>query len=65
MAPLEPVAACLACGSSDRDAHHETAAMMDASAQRFRFSRCRACGLVYLDPRVPAGDLGRYYTDAY
>jgi SAM-dependent methyltransferase len=62
---LEPVVACLACGSVEREIHHETAAMMHASGERFRFSRCRACGLVYLDPRVPSADLGRYYGEAY
>lgn len=38
---------------------------MHAAAERFSFARCTACGLVYLDPRVPAASLGHYYTAAY
>jgi ubiquinone/menaquinone biosynthesis C-methylase UbiE len=37
----------------------------DAPEERFTFVRCARCGLVYLDPRVPAEALGRYYTAAY
>ncbi|HSG48066.1 MAG TPA: methyltransferase domain-containing protein, partial [Longimicrobiales bacterium] len=67
-AALEPVGRCLACGSPEREPEAEVRAQMmppDAPAERFTFVRCSACGLVYLDPRVPADQLGRYYTEAY
>ncbi|NNF37305.1 MAG: class I SAM-dependent methyltransferase [Gemmatimonadetes bacterium] len=33
--------------------------------ERFSFVRCAACGLVYLDPRVPGPRLSRYYPADY
>ncbi|MDT8342686.1 MAG: class I SAM-dependent methyltransferase, partial [Longimicrobiales bacterium] len=65
---LEPVPRCLACGTAERVPQAEVRAQMmprDAPEERFAFVRCTRCGLVYLDPRVPAARLGRYYTRAY
>ena len=62
---LERVPACLACGAEERTFRHATGAMMHGTPEQFSFSLCDACGLVFLDPRVPATDLGPYYTDAY
>ncbi len=42
-----------------------TAHMVSGSSEVFRFVRCRQCGLVYLNPRVPQSELGRYYPDYY
>lgn len=39
--------------------------MMCASEEEFSFVACNSCGLIYLNPRVPAGELGKYYTDSY
>ena len=38
---------------------------MHPTDEVFTFVRCLGCDLVYLAPRVPAAELGRYYTDAY
>jgi ubiquinone/menaquinone biosynthesis C-methylase UbiE len=38
---------------------------MSRRDERFTFVRCRDCGLVYLDPRVPAGDIGAWYGPDY
>jgi hypothetical protein len=38
---------------------------MHPEPEPFQMVRCSGCGLVYLNPRVPAAELGRYYTDAY
>ena len=32
---------------------------------RFRFVRCRDCGLAYQNPRVPLEHIGAYYDDDY
>jgi SAM-dependent methyltransferase len=39
--------------------------MHPADGPDFTFVRCGACGLVRLDPRVPAAELGAYYGDDY
>lgn len=57
--------ACLACLSVARTPWRTTRAMMHDGGERFSFVRCDACGLVYLDPRVPAAELARFYTEAY
>lgn len=65
-APSEAVGRCLACGSPGGRAVAATGAMMHpAGDPRFTFVECAACGLVRLDPRVPAAELGAYYGDDY
>ena len=64
----EAVTACLACGSTQWADEVQVRAQMqpvDAPDERFNFVRCGSCGLVFLNPRVPAQGLGPYYTDAY
>lgn len=38
---------------------------MQEGDRTFAFVRCEGCGLVYLDPRVPAAELGAYYPAHY
>jgi cyclopropane fatty-acyl-phospholipid synthase-like methyltransferase len=65
-APLEAVGSCLVCGSHDRRTEVETAAMMrQGHAGSFSFVRCADCGLVQLDPRVPASQLAPWYGGDY
>lgn len=54
-------AACLVCGSREAQPVATSRAQMWGPAERFQWRRCRACGLVYLSPRVPAARIGRYY----
>ena len=66
--PLETVLSCLACGGGEFVHEVRVAAQMqplDAPPESFDFVRCATCGLVFLNPRVPAEGLGPYYTDAY
>lgn len=62
---LAVVPACPACGDPHRVTVVEVSAQMHPTDEVFSFVRCQACDLVYLAPRVPAHELGRYYTDAY
>ncbi|MEJ2540240.1 MAG: class I SAM-dependent methyltransferase [Gemmatimonadota bacterium] len=61
----EEVTACLACGGTRWRTEVEVRAQMHPEPEPFTFVRCASCGLVFLNPRVPASELGRYYTDAY
>jgi len=38
---------------------------MHPDAERFTFVKCHTCALVFLNPRVPAAELARYYTPDY
>lgn len=62
---LESVEACPACGQTSWTVEQELRAHMHPEPEPFRMVRCSECGLVYLNPRVPAAELGRYYTEAY
>lgn len=63
---MEYLTQCLACQSTNFDSHIKTKAMMHAhNGELFNFDRCNDCGLVFLNPRVPAAELGAYYTAAY
>ncbi|MFW6329096.1 MAG: class I SAM-dependent methyltransferase [Alkalispirochaetaceae bacterium] len=57
---------CLLCGSSEASSQIETGTQMfSPDGRRWRFVRCRECGLVYLNPRVAPEELGRYYPPYY
>lgn len=57
---------CLICDGAATTPVIETPAHMSPpSAETFHFVRCDACGLVFLNPRVPADELGAYYPDSY
>jgi hypothetical protein len=63
---MEQLTQCLACGSKNYEAFLQTAAMMhERTSEKFNFDRCQDCGLVFLNPRVPATELGQFYTAAY
>ena len=55
---------CIACGAGAAEPYVTSRAQMSASRSWFEFSRCRACGLVYLDP-PPSGDALRTYYENY
>jgi SAM-dependent methyltransferase len=66
----EPVSAvprettpCLCCGAAGAVLEVESGVQMGEGGERFTFFRCAACGLVFLNPRVPETDIGRYYEE--
>jgi ubiquinone/menaquinone biosynthesis C-methylase UbiE len=67
--PDAPVAVeptrCLLCDAADGMPLVESAAQMSARRDRFTFVRCRACGLIYLNPRIPEADIGAWYAADY
>ncbi len=63
---MESVQNCLACNSTNHPAYLQTRAMMHHQlSEKFNFDRCAECGLVFLNPRVPEGELKQFYTSAY
>ena len=57
---------CLACNSKNYYSFIETSAMMHEQQQsKFNFDCCNDCGLVFLNPRIPEAELGKFYTSAY
>lgn len=62
---MEHLTNCLSCQSSDLSSIEKTEAMMHPSKEVFNFDQCNNCGLVFLNPRVPEKDLGKFYTDFY
>lgn len=63
--PTLPVPACPACGAVERRFALETPTHLHRSDERFRFSACDRCGLVYLDPRPSAEGLEAFYAEDY
>ena len=57
--------ACLLCRADDGLPLLTSRAQMSRSSERFRFVRCPRCDLVYLSPRVPPSEIGRYYDEEY
>ena len=56
---------CLLCDADDGMPLVESAAQMSSRHERFTFVRCRACGLIYLNPRIPEADIGDWYAADY
>lgn len=54
---------CPGCGTSEAIPVVRSRVQMVAGDERFAFVRCVGCGLVFLNPRVPEADIGRYYVD--
>lgn len=54
---------CLGCGGGESTLVTESRAQMSRSGERFRWVACTGCGLVYLNPRVPAAEIGAFYRD--
>lgn len=63
--PTTEPTACLLCGAADAEGVTASRAQMSQSHERFTFVRCRRCGLIYLDPRVPESEIGRWYGPDY
>lgn len=61
----ERVPTCPACGADRSRPFTTTSAMMDEGDETFTFVECLGCEAVYLSPRVPAAELGRYYPPSY
>ncbi len=62
-APPREATRCLCCGAADADPEVESRVQMGDGAEHFTFVRCTGCGLVFLNPRVPETEIGRYYED--
>jgi len=63
---MERVIHCLACNATNHEAFIQTSAMMhERTNTKYNFDRCNNCGLVFLNPRVPETELGKFYTSAY
>ncbi|HHP7241817.1 MAG TPA: class I SAM-dependent methyltransferase [Cyclobacteriaceae bacterium] len=58
----------LNCPNCDSENYHhliETQTMMMVEKHTFSFVQCGDCSLVYLNPRIPKADIGRYYPSYY
>ena len=56
---------CYLCGADDASDLVTGEDDLGGKAGRFRFVRCRACGLAYQNPRIPASGIGVWYDDEY
>jgi 2-polyprenyl-3-methyl-5-hydroxy-6-metoxy-1,4-benzoquinol methylase len=57
--------ACYLCGADDSQPFTSAQDDLTGKPGTFHFVRCRGCGLVYQNPRVPLDRIGRYYDDEY
>lgn len=63
---MEYLTQCLACNSTAFVPFIQTRAMMHPAIDtEYNFDCCNACGLVFLNPRVPESDLHQFYTGSY
>jgi SAM-dependent methyltransferase len=60
---LRETTACPACGSEQSLPVVESRVQMMSGDETFTFVACVDCGLVFLNPRVPATEIGHYYQD--
>ncbi len=56
---------CNLCGADDADLLFYGRDRLHDLPGEFRIVRCRQCGLIYLNPRPIAGEIGRYYPADY
>jgi SAM-dependent methyltransferase len=60
---------CRLCGARDAALLFSSWDMWSGAKKEdrrsFQYVRCRACGLVYLNPRVRPSEVGRFYTASY
>ena len=61
---LEPTV-CPLCGAVDHTVLREAPDRLGVSDQQFRLVRCRACTLVYQNPRVAPDTIGVFYPETY
>ena len=59
------IKSCLACGAANLQQWARIPAQMHPTDEKFSFQRCLSCGLVQLNPRVSAEELGAYYSEYY
>jgi SAM-dependent methyltransferase len=60
------MSACAVCGTEDCEREFQASdRLYHTTTERFSVVRCRACGLLRLDPRPDAEALGRYYPGNY
>lgn len=57
--------ACNLCASDQAELYCEGRDRQLGGERRFRFVRCRQCGLIYLNPRPLRDEMSRYYPDDY
>lgn len=57
---------CLLCGRPSEDEVTQAGDLnFKVTEERFRFVRCAECGLVWINPRPPVAEIGRYYPADY
>ncbi|HNA80924.1 MAG TPA: class I SAM-dependent methyltransferase [Thiobacillaceae bacterium] len=56
---------CPLCGGREVEPFIEAEDDLGGRPGRFRFQRCRACGLAYQSPRLAFKYIGRYYDEEY
>lgn len=59
------VVSCNLCGEDDTRLLFEGWDRLHGLPGRFRMVQCRRCGLIYLNPRPTASQIGRYYPEEY
>ncbi len=57
--------ACNLCGSRDAKVLFEAIDRLHGVEGAFRYVRCQACGLMYMNPQVTLEDIGRLYPESY
>jgi hypothetical protein len=62
---LEHLDHCLNCNSKNFRSFQKTSAMMSSESGTYSFVQCNDCELVFLNPRLPAQDLDRFYGPEY
>lgn len=57
--------ACPRCGASEVSLVHQTPDRQFEFPSLFCASKCRSCGLLHQNPRIPLDQLGRHYPNEY
>jgi len=66
MTPIETSeVTCPLCGSDDATSLFEAIDRLHGIAGRFRYVRCRSCGLVYMNPQVTPDNVALLYPESY
>lgn len=56
---------CNLCGSTERNFLFDAKDRLHGYEGTFTYVRCRECGLVYMNPRLSADDIGQFYPSDY
>jgi 2-polyprenyl-3-methyl-5-hydroxy-6-metoxy-1,4-benzoquinol methylase len=63
---MTDIRGCIACGQTDLQYHFTGRDKNITGHGHFRYSRCRQCGLIFINPRPGEASLAEYYpTDRY